>query len=200
MAKEDTKVFDVAKPGEAKPQTGAKPMVVGHKLMKDPSVSDAESSKEITEEQQPIAQTSKKTIVPISEQEKNSDETNDTEKEQNTVDDKPEEVKEEKTESENKDITESVDQDESDSSKEKEKTPSSAIEKNAEEAISNEENLQRIVNEKTYYVSIKEASYSSAKSFIKTFLFVGILAAVTVALLIDAEILDLGIELPFDFL
>lgn len=200
MAKDDAKVFDVAKPGEAKPQTGAKPMVVGHKLMKDPSVSDTESSEETPKEQQPIAQTSKKTIVPISEQEKSREETSEAEKEKSTTEAKPEEVKEEKTETENKDETESVTQNEPDNSQEKENSPGLAVEKNAEEAMSNEENLQRIVDDKTYYVSIKEASYSSIKTFIKTFLIVGILAAVVIALLIDAEILDLGIELPFDFI
>ena len=67
MAKEDTKVFDITKPGDSRPETGAKPMVVGHKFMKDPSVSEPDDKKP-EETEQPIAQTSKRIISPISEE------------------------------------------------------------------------------------------------------------------------------------
>jgi hypothetical protein len=70
----------------------------------------------------------------------------------------------------------------------------------ADKAAGQEENLQKIIKEKTYNVPIKEASFSAFKAFVKTFIIVFLLGIVIIAVLIDAEIVDLGIELPFNFL
>ena len=196
MAKEETKVFDVAKPGEAKPETGSKPMVVGHKLMKDPSVSETEEKE--SKEEQPIAQTSKKTIVPISEQEKEPKNTDKVEKD-GKIEEKHNEDKTEVGDTGEKDeaLPKKLETPESDI---QEKSPEDIKKEKDEAALNNEENLQKIINEKKYFVNIEEASYSSVKTFMKTFIVVSLLAVVVLAVLIDLEILDLGITLPFDFL
>jgi hypothetical protein len=63
----EKKVFDVAKPGSSAPEIGSKPMVAGHKMMKDPSVTENDENKEPSNS---IAQTSKIKIEPLSEEEK----------------------------------------------------------------------------------------------------------------------------------
>lgn len=193
---EDSKVFDVAKPGEAKPDTGSKPMVVGHKLMKDPSVNEPEEKESL--ENQPIAQTSKKTISPISDQEKetekttteNSDDSKESEKTDTEVrTDEEQEKTESQPTSDDVAVGESTEKSKEDIEKEKNK-----------EALDNEENLQKIISDKTYFVSIDEASYSSAKTFFKTFIAVSLISVIVLVVLIDLEVIDLGVSLPFDIL
>jgi hypothetical protein len=201
MAKDDSKVFDVSKPGESKPETGSKPMVVGHKLMKDPSISEVDNNKD-EESVMPIAQTSKLIINPISDDEKEDNKTepkesDSSEDEAKLPDEKPEEKTIAEPEIETTTETEEVKQD---NEPEKVNTEAKKDEEIVDDAVSNEENLQKIVSEKTYFVDIKEASYTSAKSFVTTFIVVGLIAIVAIALLIDLGVLDLGIELPFDFL
>lgn len=195
---DEKKVFDVTKPGSAKPETGSKPMVVGHKMMKDPTLTNSKKSEDSSDE--PIAQTSKITINPVSE-----------EFTPETTDETPPES----TDQSNDLNTSSTDDDQTS----KNVTPDTVvevdspatepvIETTAEEKkeaavdkrIEQEENLQKIIKEKTYIVPIEEASYSAFKTFMKTFIIVGLLGVIAIVLLIDAEIIDLGITLPFDLL
>jgi hypothetical protein len=195
---EDKKVFDVAKPGSSKPDTGSKPMVVGHKIMKDPTITDSDN--EQPEELAP--QTNKITINPISH--------DDTAK-QVTVDENVSEVEKDlpvedgavETTSHVED-TEPTDVVETAPEATEENQPAETAEQKQAaadvEQVEHEENLQKIIKEKTYNVPIEEASYSAFKTFVKTFLLVAIVGLLVVAVLIDAEIIDLGVDLPFDFL
>jgi hypothetical protein len=195
---DDKKVFDVAKPGSAKPDTGSKPMVVGHKLMKDPTLTVDESEKSEDSVSEPIAQPSKVTISPLSEEfvsekpenaslETTTDTKNNNSAESNeAVDDV---TPEEETES-----------DKAPTPQERETTAEEKKEAEVNKQIEQEENLQKIIREKTYVVPVEEASYSAFKTFIKTFVIVGLLGVIGLVLLVDAEIIDLGINLPFDLL
>jgi cobalamin biosynthesis Mg chelatase CobN len=197
MPKEDNKVFDVTKPGESKPDTGSKPMVVGHKLMKDPSITETEEKIESSDEKL-VSTTIKKTITPLSESEKSAENVDDN-------NEKPVEEKVPGSENEETNISEkntentreNIQETENDPEKQKSKT---LDEERVEQAAKNEENLQKIISEKKYFVSIEEASYSSIKSFVATFTIVSLIALVVLVVLIDLEILDLGITLPFDLI
>ncbi len=195
---EKVKVFDVVKPGSSVPDTGSKPMVVGHKMMKDPTLKDDNESSDLESNNEPIAQTESKTIQPLEQSEKISEDEVDksldadlsdeqTTNEAPTIDEpKAEEVKIDST-------TESEPEKSEETKENKEKA---TIELSADR----EENLQKMINEKTYNVPIKEASVSTTKTFIKTFVMVVLLGILLIAILIDAEVIDLGISLPFDIL
>ena len=90
---DEKRVFDVAKPGSSKPETGTKPMVVGHKMIKDPTLKEVEDDP--VEETVNIQQTVSKTIKPLEKDEipESNDEKKDTKDEE-----KPAEVKEDVTE------------------------------------------------------------------------------------------------------
>lgn len=71
----------------------------------------------------------------------------------------------------------------------------------AEEAkIAQEARLRELVKKKEYFVPIKEHNGSSTKTFMFTFIFVVLLGIFALLLLIDAEVLDVGVELPFDLI
>ena len=197
----DDKVFDVAKPGSSKPETGSKPMVVGHKMMKDPTLT--EKTDEKSEEPQGIQQTGGKTIKPLDKKVLNESTDDNTEAKTETstsgeVVIKPlEKESEEKSETKyNSSGTET--KPESDTTV-NEETPAQKEKSAQDHSLEQEENLQRIIREKTYNVHINEASLS-AKTFIKTFIIVAIIGIIILVALIDADVIDMGVSLPFDFL
>ena len=171
----DSKVFDVAKPGDGKNDIGGKPMIIGHKSIKeDPMVKDAAEApqKEAKEEAKVTPPSvSKKVIEPLSKEEK---------KEESPADDSKTEPEAEMNEAE---------QDE------KGKTVDPEVEKNEKN-----DKLQKLVESKKYFVTVHENTASHAKVFTITFIVALLVGTATVLLLIDAEILDLGVDLPFDFL
>jgi len=192
---EEKKVFDVAKPGSTKPEMGAKPMVVGHKIMKDPTLVSTTEDDDAQKTEQLISQPSKVVVSPISAEFSAADddkinETSNNEKQIDTLDKKKAKQK-----------TSSQDDPGSDVEKlEIEETPEE-IKENADTlGMERELSLQKIIKEKTYVVPVQEATYSAFKTFIKTFVLVGLLGVLILVLLIDAEIINVGISLPFDFL
>lgn len=197
--------MDVQDPGKSKPETGSKPMVVGHKfLAADPDVklTDPDDQEKVDKNDNNKIETTKKKIVlePISDNIKTDEEKSTPEAA------KPNEVNEE-TEQKQQITETSPDQkqgheintssdtktsDEQDVAKEK------AEESHAKEE--KEERLKEIIKSKEYYVPIKRQGRSSTITFLMTFVFVCLLGVVVLAALIDAEILDLGVDLPFDLL
>ena len=189
------KVFDVSKPGDSAPETGSKPMVVGHKMMKDTSV--VEKSEENSEPTQPALTNKSKTIAPITGNEESNDsiaETNIEEvaslEETNKVNDGGSETTAEpfNTTEPNAD-EQAVDKTEEEKNKE-----------DIEFSVEKNENLQKIIKDKTYNVHIDGSSYSAFKKFILTFVIVVIISTIIIAGLIDANIIDLGVTLPFNIL
>ena len=186
MADEE-KHMDVAKPGTTNPDTGSKPMVVGHKIMKDPTVKeekDSEKPKETAKEKEEKKLPSQKkiTLKPI---EKSPEEKKKAEAEADTTAksdvDGPSET------------TKKTDEEEP-------KTDSDKAKDKVNERYEKEEKLQELIKSKKYYVNIHESSSSPVQTFLITFIVVAIIGAIGLVLLIDAEILDLNIDLPFDFL
>ncbi len=185
----DAKVFDVAKPTDAKKDIGSKPMIIGHKSLKeDPMVKEAvtESGKEETPtetagqktEEQKVTppSVSKKVITPPSEEQKKEVVTKDTV----VATDSQEGSTEENIETEEIEEELKVDPE---------------VEKNEKN-----EKLHNMIESKKYFVTIHEKSSSHAKVFIITFIIALLVGFAVVALLIDAEVLDLGVDVPFDFL
>ncbi len=206
---DEKKVMDVASPGESKPETGSKPMVVGHKFLSaDPDVksTDAQNDNAANNSKEETTAIPKKKIVlaPISENIKTEEEkTDDTdsvtatsEEAQNT-----EPPKQQETDAkDNNDIEENTTQDPEIEEATKERT---AEEKQSDEDKASQEkeaHLQEIIKSKEYYIPIKHHGASAAKTFLITFILVCLVGAVLLAVLMDAGIIDLGVQLPFDFL
>jgi len=207
MADDDKKVFDVAKPGSSKPTTGTKPMVIGHKsLAQDPSINVKASENPPVEPKTtddnivdskvsaPPSQ-KKRVIVPL------SDTTSNTEDNKADTEQKPSsssEVAEIKSSTPDSTNLQSVDEttsviDKKDAPKDKEKDAGDI-------QLEREEHLQELIKSKKYAVNIKEKRSFGLKTFILTILGITILGAIVVVLLIDADIIDLGIKLPFDLI
>lgn len=186
MPKDDSKVFDVAKPGDSDPQMGSKPMVVGHKPHEDPDV------KEAPKEDAP--KTKKVKLEPVSDDMKV----------------KSQEKAEEKARQEKPAPADGSTESKSEPEKEKEtpketgietpKSDSEELDEKTKLQLEREENLQKLIKSKKYNVSIKETSNTNVRTFITTFLIITIVGLVGIAALIDAEILDVGLDLPFDLL
>lgn len=202
---DENRVFDVAKPGSSKPETGSKPMVVGHKMMKDTTLKATEDNK--TEEPQKIQQTVGKTIKPLEADTSDELDNKDTNSKSETESSETEISKNEQPEAETEVTSESNDIKSEEVSNPEPKPETEVVnkvetkEKSLQEnGIELEENLQKIIKEKTYNVHIEEASALAFKTFIKTFIIVAIIGLVILIVLIDSDIIDLGITLPFDFL
>ncbi len=205
MAQEN-KVFDVASPGSSKPETGSKPMVVGHKKMLDPTLKgpgESESSSSVpmvshTERTlNPISKTSKtvpeKTNSPNSESAIAGDEKTEIEKEEPMSESTPESGSDSIPESTADTTTEPVTEAPEKTAEEKKKTEDDL-------EVAREDKLQEMIKSKEYFAPINEASFSSFQSFFKTFVIVVLIGIVALVIMIDAGILDVGISLPFDLL
>ena len=70
----------------------------------------------------------------------------------------------------------------------------------ADKLLEKEEKLQSLIASKEYDVHIKESGSGSTRTFIITFFVVGLIAIAAILLMIDAEIIGSGIDLPFDLL
>lgn len=198
MAAKDQKVFDVGKPGSAKPETGSKPMVVGHKIMKDPTLTESKEDSE-EEKDKKLTVKSEKTIAPISDEK--VEETAEETPIESTTEETDVEVKkpiaplsaEEKSEN-------GIEEEAEETPQEKQKNAEDKAKDEANLGLELDDNLQKMIKDKTYNVHIHEANFNSAKTFFKTLIVVGLVGLIAILVLIDAEIIDLGVNLPFDLL
>jgi hypothetical protein len=189
---EKNKVFDVEKPGKAKPDMGSKPMIVGHLSMSgDPMVKldDQKEDKPPVTPEDGVTQTdnvnevrspSKVKIEPLSEEAKSEIEVSQP---------KEELAEEEKLEEETK-VSE-------DNAPNLEKENESTKLEPEAIAMEREENLNKIIQSKKYNVDIKESRSGSIKTFIYVFLGLVIAGFIALFILIDTNTIETDIDLPF---
>lgn len=182
----DKKVIDVTQPKDAKVDIGSKPMIVGHKSMaSDPMMREAEEDKShsepTVEDPKIIEEVSKSdpVIAPPSERQKIIE----------PLKAKSEVVEETKKNSDVKNDKAEVEGDENKSAEQAEIDPAAL-------ALEQEEVIRRLLEDKKYRVSIKQARNTN-----KMPLFVAVIlllvGAITAFILIDTKKLDIGVELPF---
>jgi hypothetical protein len=197
----EEKIFDVARPGSSSPETGTKPMVIGHKTMaSDPSIlkEDAkqyEAKPDVEDNKEPgitLSPSKKLTLHPLN-AEKKSDEDAVEESNQSTTENKSESSSEKTDES-------SDDNELTSNPSEKSKTTNEIEKERQVVAEAQEAKLQELIKSGKYIVDIKESHGFNFRSIITAFLFTGVILVVGLAVLIDLEIIDLGISLPFDIL
>jgi hypothetical protein len=185
----EKKVFDVGKPGSAKPETGSKPMVIGHKtLLTDPAIKEESNEQvdKIKEEDNKKTEKSRVELKPISESEK--------------VEPKAEETEQTKPESTDNKPTQETETAEPENEPDQEQVKQDKKKEEADLDIERTERLEAIIKSKEYFVPIKESNKTALRTFTITLFIVILVGIVATALLIDAEIIDLGVDLPFDFL
>jgi cytoskeletal protein RodZ len=203
--KEEDKVFDVAKPGESKPETGSKPMVVGHKLItSDPDVKEnsaGQASDSSPKEDSKIVAKSKLKIAPLENKDTNPAEVEATEESKPEADPSPAK-KENNTVAPTEKSPEEIATEAENAEKEAQKEPTKEeIQSEVDKVqLEREKRLQEIIKSKEYNVPLSHTSSSSVRTFVLTFLAVCVVGALVILLLQDAEIIDLGISLPFDFI
>lgn len=226
---DDDKVFDVAKPGSLDPDTGSKPMVVGHKsgviddTVKEPDSHEESDGEKVDTTTDTDTPAKKKTIVPISDSADDStketsanpsDESTDKDSADEDNGDTKDSVTEKKTEEpavidNKKTVLDKLEDNDTKPSGDEKSEPDESDEADekkdeeksaSDEAAEREERLQEIIKTKEYVVPIHESQGSALKSFMTVMLGVVLIGVVLGAILIDAEVIDAGITLPFDFL
>ncbi|MDQ2973327.1 MAG: hypothetical protein M3Q79_02510 [bacterium] len=194
------KMTDVSKPDSTPANATSKPIILGHKpMVADPMVS-ADSKDKVTTKQ-PLASTSR-SIQPVSEEFTKKPQPEESERETKTKDnsDEAETISVRKVTSETEEAkVETTQETDEDITTDDQKAEIA----NQEETTIEDERQQRlkaIIESKKYNVHFKNPHKASAKIFVTTVLAVLLLGALSVLLLDDAGVIDLGIKLPFDLI
>jgi hypothetical protein len=196
----EIKVFDVANPGSSRPETGSKPMVVGHKNLLDPTLIGPIGSESASSE--PMVARTEKTLTPMADakSEKTSQEAEVKEEAVIGSDEKIEATAAPVAPAEEP-IVENTPTIDSEPEREAPEETAEQKQKVVDDLeIARAEKLQEMIKNKTYNAPIREAGMSSVQTFLKTFIIVAVVGIVALIILVDAEILDLGVKLPFNFL
>jgi hypothetical protein len=196
-AKDPKQVMDVSKPGKTAANATARPVIVGHRsIVQDPMVNAAEEANPDVPKEEPaptVTPAGKKVITPISEPENPADEEAVQESEQ------PAESAEQAAEA-------PVDSTDGESSETAvvDAVADQVGAKKKEEQLSEEEKkkqeaLDKLVAEKKYFVPIGKAHHKSRKTAPIVLLVLLLLVAGGLAA-VDAGVLDIGVDLPFDII
>jgi len=179
------RVFDVAKPGESKPDETSRPVIVGHKMLgRDPMVSDGNSEKTGTDSPKTadIPSRTAKKIEPLRAEEQSESPASSTKTAEAAV--KPEEVKPEDNDAAVVDaVLEQTD-------KKKNKDSEVDDQKMAE--------IQKLIDSKKYFVPIGSPA-RKRNAGIGALLVLIVLVGAAVAA-VDAGLLLPGTTLPFDLI
>lgn len=203
--KPSEKVNDVSKPGETPASSNARPTITGHSpvIKIDPMVafsssknqSEDEDNKEGQTKKKPYAAKSKTKISPISEDMKDDEkdnESDDNEKNTNKTD-KPKET-EEKTSPVG---SESAAIDAIAQTADVKKAES----KEAEEEQKHKDYISELIKSGKYRLPIIEGGHKgSAERLVSWIFLLLLLASVITYLAIDAEYIDIGFNVPFEFI
>lgn len=211
--KPSEKVNDVSKPGETPASSNARPTITGHSptIKSDPMVafsSNKNKSKDIDEEDKPRGESyvakSQTKISPISEDMKSGEE--DKQEVESPSAEKPVENKKEDTKKDKPDKPEEKSNSAGSESAAIDAVAQTADAKKAESKDAEEDQKHRdyidgLVKEGKYRLSIIEGGHKgSAERFISWIFFLLLLASVGVYLAIDAGYIDIGFDLPFEFI
>ncbi len=215
------KVMDVAKPGKSAPSTTSRPVIVGHgPMMQDPMVNDQNDSKK-EENTEKVVVHGPKVIAPLGISNGSTEETKKAEPpgapeppaepeatpETLKPEDQPTEAAEPKPDAQ----PEPQKAEATPEPAKDEPSEDGAVDALAEqaakakkppedvEAAKRQEALDKLVTEKKYFVPIGQVSRRRHARW-ALFLFILLVLAAACVLAVDAEVVDLGIDLPFDLI
>jgi hypothetical protein len=198
-------VMDVSKPGKTPADATTRPIISGHEIMKDPMVNEEPDKMEgVTvdvktsddpKEEIAVPTTSHKVIQPISRSEENQEETKEesaeTLTEEADADPKPsEDEKQETAVTEDAVVDAVLDQ----VGDKKEET------KESEEDRKRQEQVDKLVEEKKYFVPIAQERKRRNNRLVLLVLGALLPVVVGLGLAADAGAINLGFKVPFDFI
>lgn len=207
-SKNEKQVMDVSKPGKTPADASARPVIVGHKtLVQDPMVnadvnSEAATTEAEAEPAPPSPSTGKKVIAPLEDSTTSETTPETTPAAEITNEQKPEET--EKPAAEEKLDEPPVESEESTDSAVVDAVIDQVGNKKKENELSEEdrkrqEHLDKLVEEKKYFVPIGKAHKGSSRLLL-IFTLLLLVVFIGLVLAIDAEMLDVGFSLPFDLI
>lgn len=199
---------DVTKPGKTAPSASSRPIIVGHKpSIQDPMVNDENSS--VEEPKMDVKRTAPKVVEPlnssaeqkqvVAESSKNVEASDVTDTESGIVQsgldtDRDSEVAEmvESTDKDNSTATVDavIGQDAKDKSKK--------VDKKADELAKREEEVQKLIDSKKYFVNVTPSTSNKRKKA-WVLLLVVVLLLIGAYIAVDAQIIKNNIKLPYEF-
>lgn len=199
--KSEKQVMDVSKPGKAVADASARPVIVGHKpQVQDPMVTAEDTNPDVAEPEQSVASPSatKKVIAPLSDQENASE--SEAAAEDSSLESQPQ--PDEKSEP---DADETSDGTQSDEEAAVVDAVADQVGAKKKEDAKTEEDkkhfaeIEKLIAEKKYFVPIGKARRKRNRALLWVTVFLALIF-VGLLLAIDAELLEAGFNLPFDFL
>lgn len=175
-------VFDVSKPNKSAPTATSRPVINLHgPIMKDPMVSDG-SDDAPTQEAKPVVKVGEKVIAPLNNPTAAAEESADTAASE-TADKETE-----KRESEAAVVDAVAEQ----TGKKKKGEPN-------KEDIARQAELEKMIADKKYFVPIGQAKHRR-RQWLRVMLLLLILLTAGSYLAVDANLIDLDIDLPYEFI
>lgn len=196
VAKAENQIFDVAKPGKATPSPTSRPVIVGHgPMLKDPMVSQQSQTEEPSSAPEPgqkLAAETHKTLTPPSETSSPSETTDVAEPETAPPASGPTDAEIRETEKRQNEsaVVEAV-ANQAAKKKSGKSTP---------EDIARQNELEKLIEDKTYFVPIGQVKRRHHKHVFWTIFILLILVLAGGYVAIDLDMLDVGIKLPFHIL
>lgn len=185
MAAETKKTMDVSKPGNSAPDTSARPVIVTHKpTVQDPMVKTEQPAEEEPKAAEETTQVHNKVIQPLTEQP--SKDAKDEEKP------KAEKSSAEKEADKEAAVVDAVAEQADLGPKNKNAGPS-------EEEKKKQEALAKMITDKKYFVPIGQVAHRRNQRTLVVALIL-LIALAGAYLAIDAELLNLNIDLPFELI
>ncbi len=206
MANDEKKEMDVSKPGKTAPDTTGRPVIVGHKplLQQDPMMNgangnDADKS-DVTADEEKITVHTAKVIEPPKEEIKAETKAETKEESPPAPEpEKPETPEPEKTEAEPSDEPVSEGSAVVDAVAEQAGANKKKEGELSEEEKKKQEAIQKLIEEKKYFVPIKVAS-RKRNARLSTIVLIILLILVAGYVALDMGLVDAGINLPIDLI
>jgi hypothetical protein len=204
----DKKTMDVSKPGKATPDASSRPVIVTHKpMIQDPMVKSSDTPTDLPEKDdtptsEKLTKTSNKVIQPLTTDEDNSKEAKSEESKPEDTQTKPDESVADEVKPDEDKVEETPT---SDAAAEVDAVVDQAITDKKKDELSEEEKrkreeLQKLIKSKKYFVPIGQVT-KRRKSRHTLLMLIGLaLLLVGIYALMDAEIIRVGFDVPFDFI
>lgn len=200
---DDTKVFDVAKPGKGMPSASSRPVIVSHKpSVQDPMVSATSSPAEDTtndevgaeeNSERALRRPKKNRIEPLNSTIE-ADEEDEAASESNTTEEDSEENSANEGNTERDEVADAA------ADVATKKQVKEEAEKKAAEREKHQAEIDALIASKQFFVPINAVKKRRTKQYIFLFLFILVLAALGFLAALDAELIDIGIVPPTNYL
>lgn len=200
---DNTKVFDVARPGRGMPSASSRPVIVSHKpSVQDPMVSatsnpaeDTADEEVVTEEssEQALRRPKKNRIEPLNSTIEANDETEAT-PESDVTEDKSEEDSANEENAERDEVADAA------ADVATKKQVKEEAEKKAAAQEKHQAEVNALIASKQFFVPINAVKKRRTKQYVFLFLFILTLAALGFLAALDAELIDIGITPPTNYL